>query len=965
MSLEIFVSGATREFGELDDNPQMPSIRGKIADGLQGLNHRPTYQKRRDPPNRSSLPISGLPTPSELNRLIQRADLVVHLVGQFGGSAPTYFERERLLQELPELADRLPDLARLSPEELAKITYTDWEAWLALYHYKPLLVLAPSFRLAAAAPQGPNDVERQERVTHLQRLAALSDAYLPKHVNSIDEAVIVIAEAISQQTSPDMRDADRLEGIEHRELDHNYYGHERLAEEVREKLMRPVAAGDQRERAIALWGEPGLGKSTLLTFLQEDDVLAEAFPGGILSIKLGKDAGPGCTRLCLTRWAQVLQIPANEVTRCIDDEALRRLIRNHLAKKRTLFLVDDVWRKELGTSVKLGAATSAYVFTTRTPKIASALATPDHFAIQVHEIDVKDSLALVESIAESSFQVSAEITRHLEQVITRYAGNPLVLQTIGEFLKSCQGNPVEIQAYLRELESTKRSHLSKAHQVFAPSFERLPVDLRVGLVRLAALKAKPKSFSATLGRAVVGSADAFKELATSCGLLHKLSSVPNVYGPSSAAADTYYSMHQAVADYLLPKLGKEAAREVHRIAARHIEDCIEQGDRERSQDSDYDAWYRVEDPSWHAAMFDLQHYLLQAAEYEKLAFVLTQAWLCGFWWWDCYTKTDSFFCTELIKNWPQLEEPEAKVLAEARKDLEIIGTRYPMESDPERTVDQDRWLQVRHALERVRERHGLAGEPTQLTNQQNDFLGLLDIFMAETYRFAERDEARALQHYRAAVSRFATGFQDDPECWNLNWSQWHLADALCEFGHGDEGDALAESVLAEEKARRSPDHEVISRASLTRATQSLHLEQVPETAEFLHAAVYSAYRFQVFKAYRANSATAEPDGYTLDNYQDIAEQAAELLLAPERRKTALDVALLLEQRWRTGPSRETQVRSLLGDFDHPHAKVSLAQALFPQPLAAHERTELQARQLYESQVRTLLNCIPAPSWLPL
>jgi hypothetical protein len=91
----------------------------------------------------------GTVTLDKLDVYITNCDAVVHLVGDMTGAAAKPDSTKSMLAKYPDLPDRLPPLRQPLADGLA-ISYTQWEAWLALYHGK-LLVIA---KADDAAPRG-------------------------------------------------------------------------------------------------------------------------------------------------------------------------------------------------------------------------------------------------------------------------------------------------------------------------------------------------------------------------------------------------------------------------------------------------------------------------------------------------------------------------------------------------------------------------------------------------------------------------------------------------------------------------------------------------------------------------------------------------------------------------------------------------------------------------------------------
>jgi hypothetical protein len=109
-----------------------------------------------------------------LDVLISNCDVVVHLVGEMtGAEADADHEQGPLLSKYSDLATKFAPLgAALAAGE--RLTYTQWEAWLALYHGKKLLI-------AEAAQQAPRaekgfaltKASRDAEAKHLACLAAV------------------------------------------------------------------------------------------------------------------------------------------------------------------------------------------------------------------------------------------------------------------------------------------------------------------------------------------------------------------------------------------------------------------------------------------------------------------------------------------------------------------------------------------------------------------------------------------------------------------------------------------------------------------------------------------------------------------------------------------------------------------------------------------------------------------------
>jgi tetratricopeptide (TPR) repeat protein len=114
----------------------------------------------------------GRGTLDALDVYIAGCDAVVHLAGDMTGSAPGDPALRALRAKYPDLADKLPPLGE-ALQSSAGVSYTQWEAWLALYHGK-LLFIAKATETAERGPNHrPTDASRAAQATHLERLKAM------------------------------------------------------------------------------------------------------------------------------------------------------------------------------------------------------------------------------------------------------------------------------------------------------------------------------------------------------------------------------------------------------------------------------------------------------------------------------------------------------------------------------------------------------------------------------------------------------------------------------------------------------------------------------------------------------------------------------------------------------------------------------------------------------------------------
>jgi hypothetical protein len=109
--------------------------------------------------------VTGGSTLEKLDEYIRVCDAVVHLIGKAQGAVPEEPAVAALLRRYDDLAAKLPPLAAGLAGPQPDFSYTQWEAYLALYHQRPLYVYYPS----GFDPDGP-DVSRSQG-DHYQRIS--------------------------------------------------------------------------------------------------------------------------------------------------------------------------------------------------------------------------------------------------------------------------------------------------------------------------------------------------------------------------------------------------------------------------------------------------------------------------------------------------------------------------------------------------------------------------------------------------------------------------------------------------------------------------------------------------------------------------------------------------------------------------------------------------------------------------
>ena len=123
--------------------------------------------------------VTGGSTLEKLDTYLRACDGIIHLIGKATGAVPEEHAVAALLATYPDFAAKLPPLASHLSRPQPGFSYTQWEAYLALYHQRPLFVYrSTDFELdALSVPRDarfvPSAAEVQAQKDHYQRIAAL------------------------------------------------------------------------------------------------------------------------------------------------------------------------------------------------------------------------------------------------------------------------------------------------------------------------------------------------------------------------------------------------------------------------------------------------------------------------------------------------------------------------------------------------------------------------------------------------------------------------------------------------------------------------------------------------------------------------------------------------------------------------------------------------------------------------
>src|SRR5271163_2998430 len=225
----------------------------------------------------------GLATLEQLDHYIAHCDLVVHFVGDMTGADANEVRSVARIREMhPDLVEKLPPLKE-ALENGESLSYTQWEAWLALYHGKALLVVRPT----EAAPRGPNykpsagsrraQAERLRRLEGYETYPAITFANNDDLARQLAYSAILDLLAKARTTH-----TDKPKNLPYASLGSLFKGRGEFLARLRASLQKP----DGGKAAIvsgALYGMGGVGKTRAAVeyaLAHEDDYNALLFATG-------------------------------------------------------------------------------------------------------------------------------------------------------------------------------------------------------------------------------------------------------------------------------------------------------------------------------------------------------------------------------------------------------------------------------------------------------------------------------------------------------------------------------------------------------------------------------------------------------------------------------------------------------------------------------------------------------------
>lgn len=235
----IFISCVSNEFGNYRDairkDLSRPNLEAKIQEDFTAY---------------------GGATIEKLDEYIQHCEAVIHIVGDMTGSMANELSLLYIKNKYTDFGIRFPFLQSVLNNE-AGLSYTQWEAYLAIYHNKRLFVATP----LEDAPRNTNYKKEESQIVlqqaHLQNLRSLG--YYDEIHFSTEDGLI---KKLYQSKLGDVVNAiPKIKPIKlpYKSLENAFKGREEFIKELRKLFLIPSKNGI----TVAMHALGGMGKTRL------------------------------------------------------------------------------------------------------------------------------------------------------------------------------------------------------------------------------------------------------------------------------------------------------------------------------------------------------------------------------------------------------------------------------------------------------------------------------------------------------------------------------------------------------------------------------------------------------------------------------------------------------------------------------------------------------------------------------
>jgi len=205
---------------------------------------------------------TGTETLDKLDDYIRQCDAVIHLTGDMTGALAQAPSLALIQARYPDLAERLPPLRPCLEPGAVPLSYTQWEAWLALYHRKPLIIAVPEPDARRDANYKLVEEQRERQRQHLDRLAAC-ERYPEIRFASADRLAVEILRSKLHDILARASTPNKPVNLPLASIGGLFKGRDALLDDLGRSLGAIPAMADMPAAACVLSGLGGAGKTRL------------------------------------------------------------------------------------------------------------------------------------------------------------------------------------------------------------------------------------------------------------------------------------------------------------------------------------------------------------------------------------------------------------------------------------------------------------------------------------------------------------------------------------------------------------------------------------------------------------------------------------------------------------------------------------------------------------------------------
>lgn len=144
---------------------------------------------------------TGVDLLEKLDGYIQHCQVVIHIVGDMTGAMTPASSVEKIKKCYPDLVTRFPMLMTFLEPGGPALSYTQWEAWLALYHNRILIIAVPNDEAQRDEKYRLEDQQLVIQKAHLERLKK-ANRYQEIHFTDVNHLTIELLRSSLNDSLP-------------------------------------------------------------------------------------------------------------------------------------------------------------------------------------------------------------------------------------------------------------------------------------------------------------------------------------------------------------------------------------------------------------------------------------------------------------------------------------------------------------------------------------------------------------------------------------------------------------------------------------------------------------------------------------------------------------------------------------------------------------------------------------------